>query len=183
MFFNLFKKRELTVEEVFHKYYDIICNLIQNSIIKCDFDFELYPAMFIVADISIKEMINRDIVNERILSLFFEKFLDTDKEELFSQRTDIYCDILANHKLRCECFAGNPAIRKYLLTEDIFIVAAVLGDFLVNPECANNYNTTTYSKFKINELEDFGEIIMLPIIDTFSKFSIDIKKVAISLQR
>lgn len=155
------------IEEIFDVCYQrcirILDNLDKEYLLPSDYELELFPALYYVWDISVilsgldrikyTYPIFDHIMNNNFLAFQVDK-------DIFTRRVDLY-EKISNNKQnpRGELFFGDTS---QFDNNPIFKVLVAFSDILINPDCADNYDSAPLSVwdiFSIAEIEKaLGEI-------------------------
>lgn len=166
---------QLHCKEIFDMHYrrckEILDILDDKYFFITDYQIELFPALYFVWDICIilfgldRLKYTFPIFDHIINNGFFE---DEDDKELFNRRVDLY-EKISNDKqdLRGELFFCDT---EQFEGEPVAKVIVAFSDILINPDCADNYDSaplSVYDAFDIIEInkaftelsKDIGEMM------------------------
>lgn len=150
-------------EVIYHK---ALSSLLAHPIVK-NAEFELLPAMLVVVDYScLSANKDRHLIVSRLIELISGKYL-TKKEEarLLDERVDFYGSIIRGRTLRAEWLQGQVAMVKN--ERAIVRCVTALGDILINPECANDYDNAPSLLCGVFEMTEFAGMYIKEIMPLF----------------
>lgn len=162
--------RKKAIEDYFEMHYRKALSLAQMSPIAHNPGFELLPAMFVICDYSAAscEKDRYDVANKIMPKI--TKLCENFNPEEFDQRCDLYGEIIRGKDIRGEWLFGNTDS----LSNPISKIAGLLGDILVNPACADNYEEAPVIIYDISDVMRFSTEVMFPIIDELGQLFKDI---------
>lgn len=150
-------------EVIYHK---ALSSLLAQPIVR-NAEFELLPAMLVVADYScLSANKDRRLIVNKLYQLISEKYLRKKEEtKLFDERVDFYGSIIRGRTLRTDWLQRQVA----MVENEGAIVRCVtaLGDILINPECANHYDNAPSLLCGVFEMTEFTGMYIKEIIPLF----------------
>lgn len=159
-----------TVGDYFEAHYTAALSIAQKSSIAHNPEFELLPAMFVICDYSTASCEkDRHAVADKIMSKI-TKLCENFNPEKFDQRCNLYGEIIRGKDIRGEWLFGNTDS----LSNPISKIAGLLGDILVNPACADNYEEAPVVIYGMSDVIRFSSEVMFPIIDELGQLFKDI---------
>lgn len=135
--------------------------------------YELLPAMYVCCDFSaMNASKNRYEVTDAVL-VEIEKIIPNHDTVKFDNRTRLYGEIIRGSKeLRCDfnfcdnsLWVGNPVSR----------ITALLGDILMNPDCADDYDSLSIGAQSITISLDFNTKVVIPLYREMGNLFNDIR--------
>ena len=159
----------------FNNHYHKVLTYLKNSNIAYNAEFELTSFMMFIADFySHMVFSDRDELQADLLpyaEMRIEKLHQNNPKitiDLFYQRQELYATIIKNHYIRSDWSfgktKGGTAISNAMVA---------FGDILINPACANNYESAPVMLHGLAELSDFSDLF-LKVVEELSKFLSDI---------
>ncbi|WP_428053030.1 hypothetical protein [Candidatus Avelusimicrobium stercoris] len=131
-----------SISDLYTQTYDEIMKNFLDTSWKKSLFFELKPIIYVVADIaSMQAHKNREQVAQKIIA---NMHLTNKETQLFDQRLDLYGKNIRGGKLRGEWLFCDT---KKWETHPVLICCVVLGDILIDPACAEDYENP---KLKLN---------------------------------
>ena len=166
----LWKKKE-NAGTIFTRHYKPLLKTINTSPIAQNAAFELIPAMYVVCDCAaINSGKNREQIAISVTQEAKRLFPSFD-QTAFDRRCGLYGEVIRGNALRCEWNMGNAdpfsgnAVTK---------CAALLGDILYNPNCAENYDDAPIVLHGLMESVSFANSVVKPLLDEFVRLYNDI---------
>ncbi|MBQ6075950.1 MAG: zinc-ribbon domain-containing protein [Lachnospiraceae bacterium] len=147
----------------FSKHYNSSIDICEKKLYNSQYKEELLPALFVIADYAaLSANLDRSSVADEILSVISDSFTESFTLETFRRRVEMYGKAIRGRELRAEWLFGNSELLgKNALTR----VGGMLGDILINPDCADDYDNAPIRLLDPQEITDFGESVMWPMID------------------
>lgn len=153
-------EEEKNVKSIISGHYKAMLDIAKTSPIVSDPEFELLPAMFVVADYAVlssgKE---RSAVFGEVLSAMESLYGRIDNFVL-NKRILLYGEIIRGKELRLEWNFGNTDLWS---DNAVAKCTALLGDILVNPDCAENYDTAPLIMHGLDKVVYFNISVIIPI--------------------
>lgn len=152
----------LSIVSLAKKYYSSILELSNQSTLTNNAKFEIIPLLFVIADLATVEA-NRDRAQtvEALRSALTANFSSSDFEKL-DCRIDLYASIVRGEThVRAEWFMGSDmtAINAHPVAQ----CSSALCDILINPSCADNYDSAPILLRGFTENMAFAEEVAIPI--------------------
>lgn len=160
-------KRTLPYISIFMNIYNKALSTLSAQALVHNAEFELLPAMFVIADYScLSSNKNRQLVGNGLSSFIVKKYqLDEASGQLFDSRVDFYGSVVRGKPLRADWLPGQTATVQN--ADAIVRCATALGDILINPECANDYENTPVLLYDVFTVSGFSDIYINEIIPLF----------------
>ena len=147
--------------QIFTKYYEKLDSTIRE---KCEIDddldlsLELFPFLVVTGSCSFMGLPS-DVLrseankfNEEIINPILNIVSGSEKE--FSDRMDLYVSVVQGNQLRGEWCMGF--IPPHLSSDLVMRCVIVLGDIVLNPDCAVDYFSNSNNKTTINTMRVFS---------------------------
>ena len=147
--------------QIFTKYYEKLNLTIRE---KCEIDddldlsLELFPFLVVTGSCSFMGLPS-DVLrseankfNEEIINPILNIVSGSEKE--FSDRMDLYVSVVQGNQLRGEWCMGF--IPPHLSSDFVMRCVIVLGDIVLNPDCAVDYFSNSNNKTTINTMRVFS---------------------------
>lgn len=156
-----------TYFNIFANIYQRASSALSSQALAHNSEFELLPAMLVIADYScLSANKNRQRIVNGLINYISEKCgFDDTSEKLFDERIDFYGSIIRGKPLRAEWLQGQLEVIQD--ADAIVRCATALGDILINPECANDYDNAPILLYSIFAITDFAEMYIKEIIPLF----------------
>lgn len=156
--------------ELFEKYYKEMLSIIRRSSIRENAEFELVPAMAVVADYTAASAgRDRYKVANSIIPAISRVYGKIDAE-LMDSRSDLYGEIIRGRELHGYWYLTIGDINKVNL-DAVGKCVALLGDFLYNPICRDDYNKMVIFVRGIDQVIPFIENVIKPLNSKMREFS------------
>lgn len=178
------KNRRKCVSIFLEKYFALL-RITKSSRLSHNAKAELLPAMYVLTDLAVfraysdgidkfqEEIDVRDIKESIILVMCS---LDRDfMQSYFDSRFNLYNEACIGRKLRYEWnFGTQPEFTKITSHDDTSEYAAskcaaLLGDILYNPACANNYDNAPVLTNDTKKTTAFSKKVVMPLYEGFTK--------------
>lgn len=149
--------------------HDKALSVLSAQALVCNAEFELLPAMFVVADYScLSSNKNRQLIGNELRAFIVKKYqLDNASTQLFDSRVNFYGSIVRGKLLRADWLPGQAATVQN--ADAIVRCATALGDILINPECASDYENAPILLYDIFTVTGFAGIYINEIIPLFAE--------------
>lgn len=158
----------VTASTLFKQYYQSMLEITQGSTLAHNAEFELIPAMIALADFATYQS-NKDR-KETVRGLWMEihRINRNIDDKLLVERSDLYGKAAeGNIAPRCEwCVGDMLAIGDSVASR----CAAILGDILYNPSCADDYDNAPVMIQDIFQTTMFAHNVMQPLLKEFNEF-------------
>lgn len=151
---------------IFANIYDKALSVLSVQSLVRNAEFELLPAMFVIADYScLSSNKNRKLIGKELRTFVTRKYrLDNINDQLFNNRVNFYGSIIRGKSLRADWLPNLQTIQN---ADAIVRCATALGDILINPACANDYENAPILLYDIFSLTSFADIYINKIIPLF----------------
>lgn len=166
-----FKKKKKDVRSVFSQHYRSMLRIAKSSPISNNPEFELLPAMFTMTDFAAmvyeKDRMSIAVpVMDEIKSLY-----PPFNNDLFDRRCDLYGEIIRGRRLRNEWAMGDSSV---FTSDAMQKCTALLGDILINPDCADDYDNAPLVMHSVFDVTSFSKSVVVPILEEIVKLINDI---------
>ena len=149
---------------IFKEYYDSILQIAKKSKLSHNPEYEIIPAMYTVCGLAtVTAGKDRNIISNALLQEIKNIYPNLDMNKL-NRRCKLYSEILGGKRLRAEWAMGNDSS---LYNTELTMCAALLGDILYNPNCAEDYDHAPTVVSNIFDLVSFGADVITPIGQEF----------------
>ena len=148
------------VRSIFLNHYNAMYNIAKSSSLAHNFEFELLPAMFIISDYATASADNNRIAVANEIERTIDSMYSKINYNSFWRRCTLYGEIIRGKKLRAEWYFGDIAI---LNDNAVSKCVALLGDILVNPDYADNYDTAPMVIHDIFDVMEFADSVIKPL--------------------
>lgn len=157
----LFRKK-MGIRGIVSSHYRAMLQIARASALAKDPEFELLPAIFVITDYAAacagKD--RRRVANEALDSI--ASLYSSLDNALLDKRCALYGEIIRGKSLRGDWFLGDiSAMNRHAISK----CAVLLGDILVNPPCANDYENAPWVVYGLPELSNFSHSVMMPLLN------------------
>ena len=164
-----YENKIIAYKLIFTRVYDDMLSSLSGQTIIHNQDFELLPALFVTADYAcLCANKNRHLIVDDLRAFIVKKYnIDNFKSQVFDNRVNFYGSIIRGKKPRADWLLGQaPTIPE---SDPIMRCAIALGDILINPECANDYDSAPIILHDAFESMNFAKAYMESAFPGFLK--------------
>ena len=167
-FFNKDKNND-KYTKLFEKYYLQSLNVLSKLEIASNSEKELLPIMIVISDFSCsKAGKDKTEITSKMIKFLNEKYIHNQCEyDVFLNRMNFYTEVIFGKELRAEWLFGNmDGINR----NPIIDCCIGLGDILVNPDCANDYENGSIMVHDIFDVMEFSTHFTSEIFPYMAEF-------------
>lgn len=154
------------ISGIFIETYASMLGIAKSSPLSHNAESELLPAIFVVTDFAaLSSSKNRQAIANEVMSVI--RSLDKNfNKSRFDKRCDLYGEIIRGKELRCDWSVVDPSM---FYDNAVSKCAALLGDILYNPACADSYDNAPVLINDIRKVMTFSEHVVLPLYEELTK--------------
>ena len=158
--------------EIFLDHFNKGVEICAEKVFNNHYKDELLPALFVISDyaaLSAKK--DREFLSRELMGIIKEKLSDSFSGATFLQRVNLFTEIIRGKEIRGEWLYGQT---NSINQDPITRVGGLLGDILINPNCAENYDDCSFILLSPFEKIEFAEKVGWPIVTEITNMFKDI---------
>jgi len=132
--------------------------------------FELKPALVVICNLGIQNSgKDREIITKYLVPWIKEKYIKNEEENKeFYKRIALYEEIIKGVPVRGEWLMGNLTPKED--RNEIIDIGIAMGDILVNPACADDYEGAPLMINDANKIMDFSVVMAKEVFGELAEF-------------